>query len=172
MIEIRLNRGLYEAMLTSLRRPHSFAYERVGFAVARRVEASTGSSLIIVSEFIPVADEHYIDDPNVGARIGTEALTIASRRIYHGRSRAEGIFHVHEHGHTGEPILSRTDARELPSLIPGFKSVGPTGPHGLIIWSLDNASAWVWLPAEGKPLQVDKISIIGAPISIVQRRSS
>jgi hypothetical protein len=172
MKELRVARSLYEALLADLERPHAFAAERIGFVVVRQVNVSADAALFLLSEFISVPDEHYIDDPRVGARIGTEALTLASHRIYHGRLRGEGVFHVHLHGHGGEPGMSRTDARELPTLIPGFQSVGPGAPHGVIIWSLDHAAVWVGLPGEKNPVRIDKVSVVGSPVSIFKKRDS
>jgi hypothetical protein len=171
MIEVRLTRKLHEAILSDLDRPHAFATERVGFAVGRCALGSEGSILILLSSYAPVADDHYLIDPTVGARIGTDALTAASHLVYHGRQSAEGVFHVHLHGHHGEPAMSGTDACELPSLIPGFRSVGPAAPHGILIWSLDHGAVWVWLPESSEPTRADKISIIGAPLSVMQARS-
>jgi hypothetical protein len=168
MIEIRLTQALYQGMKSDLARPHPFAAERVGFAVGRLVSATEDSRLLALSEYMPVPDRDYIDDPLVGARIGREALTAASHRIYYGRPRGEGVFHVHVHGDRGETGMSGTDARELPPLIPGFRSVGPNGPHGILIFSADHFAGWVWLPGEDE-LRIDKCSLIGAPVAVLRR---
>jgi hypothetical protein len=39
--------------------------------------------------------------------------------------------------------MSLTDSRELPKLIPGFQSVGPDAPHGIIIFSRNHGAGWV-----------------------------
>lgn len=165
MIEVRVSREMYEAMRADLARPHEFAAERVGFSMGR-IGITASGYMILLTRYCSVPDEHYIDDPTVGARIGTEALTAVAHAIYHGRAKAEGVFHVHVHEHYGKTGMSRTDRAELPKLVPGFRSVGPQAPHGIIIWSLDHAAAWVWLPGSSEPVRADKTSIVGAPISV------
>lgn len=166
MIEVRLSRRLYADMRSDLARRHAFAGERVGFVFGRVGKLADGSALILLTRYLSIPDEHYIDDPTVGARIGTEALTAATHGIYHGRARAEGVFHVHVHEHVGKTGMSNTDKAELPKMIPGFRSVGREAPHGIIVWSLDHAAAWVWLPGEVEPVRADKTSVIGAPVSV------
>lgn len=166
MIELRLPRRLYAEMLADLARRHAFAGERVGFVFGRVGKLAEGSSLILLTRYMSIPDEHYIDDPTVGARIGTEALTAATHCVYYGRGKSEGAFHVHVHEHLGKTGMSNTDKAELPKMIPGFRSVGPGAPHGIIIWSLDHAAAWVWLPGEVEPVRADKTSIIGSPVSV------
>jgi hypothetical protein len=91
--------------------------------------------------------------------------------VYYGRSVREGIFHIHLHGGRGEPRMSATDRREIPKLIPGFKSVGPDAAHGIIILSPDHGTSWVWLPGSTESAIVDCISVIGSPIELFENRS-
>jgi hypothetical protein len=92
--------------------------------------------------------------------------------IYHGRPANEGLFHMHLHGNLGEPRMSLTDSRELPKLIPGFQSVGPDAPHGIIIFSRNHGAGWVWLPGSSAPLQATTVSVVGNPIGIFSRRGA
>src|SRR5690349_14497242 len=90
---------LYDDMVQDLRRPHPFAAERVGFVFGRTASLSDGGRLVLLTRYHPIPDEHYIDDPAVGARIGPEAITWATQAVYYGRTAKEGIFHLHLHGH-------------------------------------------------------------------------
>ena len=159
---------LHQAMMQDLIRSHPFAHERIGFALGRASRLSADTALVLLTRYHPIPDEHYIADPKVGARIGTEALSWAMQAAYHGRAASEGIFHVHLHGHAGETGMSQTDYSEIPKMIPGFQTVGRTAPHGILILSLDHGSGWVWLP-KSPPVQAESVSVIGAPIGVYAR---
>lgn len=127
--------------------------------------------LILLTRYHSIPDDQYVDDPSVGARIGSEAITWAMQAAFHGRPR-EGIFHIHMHGHRGETGMSRVDSREIPPLVPGFRSIGHQAAHGIVILSLDHGSGWVWLPTCEKPLIADCVSVIGTPVGVFERRAA
>ncbi len=168
-MDIRFSGQLYSQVLTDLNRPHPFAAERVGFLIGRFGATGDHPTAVLLTQYRPIPDDHYIDDPKVGARIGPKALTAAMQAAHAGRKSAEGIFHVHLHDHRGETRMSMTDQREIPSLLPGFRAVNPSAPHGIIILSLDHGSAWVWSPIGTGLVQADSISVIGAPIKVFRK---
>jgi hypothetical protein len=170
-IQFKLSGALYRETMRDLERPHRFAAERVGF-VSGRLSSLTGSGkLVLLTRYHSIPDDYYIDDPYVGARINSEAITRAMHVVYHGRSTCEGIFHVHLHQHRGEPRPSPTDWREIPKMMPGFQAVGRQAAHGMILLSADHAAAWVWLPGQGEPTTADSISVIGFPIQVFERKA-
>jgi len=168
---IKLTGDLHTLIMRDLARPHPFAAERVGFAFGRTCALRGSARLILLTNYHPVPDEQYIDDPAVGARIGPDALTWGMQAVYHGRLLREGIFHVHLHGHRGETGMSGVDRREIPALIPGFQSVGREAAHGIIILSLNHGSGWVWLPGSAECMHADGISVIGAPVQVFNRKA-
>lgn len=170
-MEIRLSGQLYKQVIADLLRPHPFAAERVGFVAGRLSAASGKPETILLTQYHTIPDDCYLDDPTVGARIGPQALAVAMQLVYVGRKSGEGIFHVHLHGHRGETCMSLTDRREIPALLPGFRSVNPLAPHGIIILSLDHGSGWVWSPEAASPTQADSISVIGAPVKVFRQGS-
>lgn len=170
-VEIKLTGHLYKEIIEDLTRLHPFAAERVGFVLGRSSSFKDGR-LLILTRYHSVPDDEYIEDPRVGARIGRSSLTWAMQAVYHGRPIREGIFHVHLHHHKGETKMSSVDVCEIPKLIPGFQSVGREAPHGIIILSLNHGSAWIWLPGKTEPVCADRISVIGTPICIFNRKDS
>jgi len=164
--EIKLSGGLYAEIMRDLTRTHPFAAERVGFVFGRM---GSHGRLILLNRYHSIPDDQYVDDPAVGARIGEEALTWAMQAVYQCRPTREGIFHIHLHGHKGEPQMSRVDSHEIPRLLPGFQSMDRDAAHGIIILSLDHGSGWVWLPSDKGPCQVDSINIIGVPIGVFEQ---
>lgn len=157
---LKLPRRLFRDIHVDLHRRHRFAVERVGFV--RAAFADGGDQVLILpSEYRPVADEDYVDNPAAGASIGREAIRKALEWAddWHG-----GLFHVHAHPGRGVPGFSRIDVVGNQRLIPSFFNVAPGGPHGAIILSDDAATAAIWTGKQVAPQLVVKVSIIGAPI--------
>ena len=170
--ELRFTGLLHHQILTDLMRPHPFAAERVGFVSARVGSLAGGGKLILCTRYHSIPDEQYVPDDSVGARIGSDAMTWAMQEVFRGRAAHEGIFHIHLHGHHGETGMSHTDRKETPRLIPGFQSVGRDAAHGIVILSLNHGSAWVWVAGSEDSVDVARISVIGAPVGVFDRRAS
>jgi hypothetical protein len=126
-----------------LRRPHPFAYERVGFIGA---SAAWGKDLLVLlaDSYHPVADEDYVDDQTVGAMMGSEAIRKALEIALLARSPV-GMFHVHLHDFPGAPRFSRIDLREQERFIPDFFSARSDVPHGALVLSPTSITGRAWL---------------------------
>ena len=168
-IEIRLTGSLHREILWDLAQPHPFAAERVGFVFGRMGSLAGEGRLILLTRYHSIPDDQYVDDPAVGARIGSDAITAAMQAIYYGRPAREGVFHIHVHPHRGETGMSGVDARETPKMMPGFQSVGREAAHGIIILSLDHGAGWVWLPGRKELVAAGSISVIGKPLGVFEK---
>ena len=126
-----------------LTRPHVFAHERIGFVTAAIGNNDGGPVLMLVRQYTPVSDQHYIDDRYSGARIDSTAIRTALQRVLETQ---EATFHVHMHEHAGRPSFGKMDNDEIPRLIASFRAVAGSKPHGMLVLSLDSASATVWMP--------------------------
>lgn len=159
---LKIQRGLVEAVRDDLRRPHRFAHERVGFLKCRFALTAGGLLLTLAKGYHPVADEDYIDEPDYGAVIGSNAF----RRIMQiALTEPVGLFHVHLHDHYGRPTPSPIDLAETKRFVPDFFHIRPRLPHGAIVLSTDSVSGRIWNPTNQKPICIDQISIVGAPLS-------
>lgn len=167
-ISIKLTGELLKEICQDLVRPHPFAAERVGFVFGRIALVSKEIKLVLLNRYHPIPDDQYVDDPTVGARISSEAITWAMQAIYYGRARREGIFHIHMHPQKGVPEMSSVDRRELPELMPGFQSVGRDAAHGIVILSLNHGTGWVWLPGCRAPVRASAISVVGNPLCVFE----
>lgn len=168
-VAIKMTGRLYDEIRRDLQRPHPFADERVGFVFGRVGTGDAGNKLVLLTRYRAIPDEQYVNDPTVGARIGSGAMTWAMQAIYHGRVAREGLFHIHVHGYKGETGMSKTDRDELPPMMPGFKSVGREAAHGIIILSLDHGSAWVCLPGDAALVPSSCIAVVGATVHVFDR---
>jgi hypothetical protein len=159
-VQLRMTRRLYESMRGQLRRPHPFAAERVGFAYGRRGATPKGD-LVLLAEFVDVADDDYEDDPSVGARIGSTAIHNALQRALDLKAAS---FHVHLHEHAGMPWFSRVDRQELPDVVRPFRVLVPDQPYGLILLSDDDCTGLVWMPGETRARGLREVLVVGAPL--------
>ena len=164
-IFVRLTRSLYDEVRRDLARPHNFALERVGFMTVRLGNTGHEPLLVLADSYTPVADEHYVNDSNVGARINSAAIRTAMQQAI---DRDCGIFHVHEHPFIGKPRLSRVDSAELPQVVAGTRNATPSHPHGLLLLSEDSGTAFVLLPDSDCLFQVERLSVVGFPTEIFQ----
>jgi hypothetical protein len=165
-VHIKLTGRLYNEIIQDLVKPHPFAAERVGFVLGRMVSLENEGKQILLIGYYSIPDEHYIDDPTVGARIGSQAMAWAMAAAHQGRAAREGVFHIHLHDNEVPTGISRTDRADLPKLMPGFQSVSREAAHGILILSRNHGSGWVWLPGNNEAYNADSIQIIGAPVSI------
>lgn len=159
----RMNWSLRRAALEDLSRPHAFAFERVGFFGCRAAATSSGV-MIIAESYNPVADENYLRDPTVGARINGAAIRSA---LQLSLNKGVGLFHAHMHEHAGIPRPSPTDLEESKKIVPDFFNAAPEMPHGTLIFSTDAAFALCWLAKTAQPTPVNRIEFAGSPFRIV-----
>lgn len=163
-VTLRLPKTLVDRMRADLRRPHPFAYERIGFVSVASGEGENGELLVIAAEYHPVGDDQYVVSPGVGARIGTVAIREAvNRALTSGR----GVIHVHLHDHDGVPEFSGTDIDEQPRLVESLHAVAPGRPHGMLVLSAGAANAWMWLPTTAGLVVPERLAIVGYPMVLL-----
>lgn len=162
---IRIAAPMLDDIRADLLRPHSHAGERVGFVYARIGNQSGTEIQILPLRYSPVADAHYLIDPTVGAKIGSDAIRSAMQVAL---SDGLSVFHVHLHPHRGRPRFSSIDLEDYPHLVGGFRNVAPALPHGALLLSLDSAEGLVWLPKVPQPAVAGRIVIVGRPMKFIR----
>lgn len=150
-IKFRIPEPLHKKMLSDLKRPHPFAYERVGFLFAKTVYLSSNVTLVITIDYLPVNDKDYINDKQVGAKINSDAIRTAMQFTLENDC---GCFHVHLHDHSGRPSPSFTDAKSLPGIVKSLNNIAPEQTNGYLILSRD---------AFYSSIKADSISVVGYP---------
>lgn len=160
MTRLRIPQSLVDTALADLERPHPFAAERVGFFSTRVQDLPGVGPLVLVVDYHSIPDDDYVNDPKVGAKIGSQAIRAAMQRVLDAGC---GAVHVHAHPHCGAPGMSRTDARGIPPLADSFQRLAPALAHGAVILSDDSAAAWLWLPDFTTGISPDILSIVGTP---------
>lgn len=163
-ITIRIPGELYEKAMADLDRSHDFACERIGFFSCKHGPSGDGGAIVCLTDYHVLADDDYVDDPRVGARINSKAIRAAMQRGLDGKG---GQIHVHLHAHRGLTGPSPTDSRELPALANALVAAAPTQVHGALILSLDSAWASVWLPGEVNAQAANRIRSVGFPIKFL-----
>lgn len=152
--EMRLTGSMIQKMKEDLCRPHSFAWERVGFLFCK---AALDGKLLLASFYQVLPDEMYIHDPYVGACFSGTAIRSARQR---GLETGESIFHVHSHEGEGPPRFSKTDLECLYEMVPTMVSVAPKVPHGALLLNDDSAYGLLW-KMNCQPKEIDSIRLMG-----------
>lgn len=161
-IAIRISRSIYDQMMRDLKRPHPYAYERVGFLFTQTIKTGKNSSIIISKEYIPVSDENYILDKTVGARINSNAIREAMQKSYDDKV---GCFHVHLHPNWGTPYPSNIDNKNIPNVVQSMINISSKEIHGFII--LSENSFYVNVASNTRKLvNVQSISVIDYPLML------
>lgn len=143
-------------------RPHPFAAERVGFIGCNVARLAKDGLLVLAHSFYTVEDQDYLDDPRVGAMMGSNAIRKALEISYNARI---SMFHVHLHEHHGRPWFSSTDLRETANFVPDFWHVQPKLPHGALVLSHDVMAGLCWIPGAvaHRPTRIQEFISVGAP---------
>ena len=162
-VRVRIPRELYARVRDDLARRHEFAYERVGFLSAKLGNAASDRPLVLLTDYHPVPDDQYVDDPSSGARINSVAIREAMQRVL---DAGTGGFHVHCHEHRGRPGFSSMDLEETPRVISGLRVAGQTQAHGMLLLSNDHCIAHVWMPGSDESVVATGVSVVGYPLEL------
>ena len=165
-VTLRIRGDLYEHVLRDLRRPHAFAAERVGFLGGSLGRISKNELIVLFNNYYPVADDLYIDDWTVGARINSEAIRRAMQVVL---DTGQSIYHVHLHDWRGFPSPGTTDRREIPPIVKSLHNVGlPHTPHGFIVLSKDRAAAFTSIDKPSDLLPAFRVAVVGRAIQFLE----
>jgi hypothetical protein len=159
-VAFKIPRKLLDDIQIDLSRPHQFAGERVGFVACTAAALSAGGVAVIAHQYLPVADDHYEQDWNVGAMMGPSAIRLALQYSYRHRV---SMFHVHRHDHNGTPAFSHVDISESKKFVPDFWKVQRHRPHGALVLSFDAIYGLCWLPNFQHPLPFSEYVVVGFP---------
>jgi hypothetical protein len=157
----RIEYTLFKSIHADLSRPHTFAFERIGFISCRTGTLRDGV-VLLAHMYHPVADDDYEDGHGVGAMIGSRAIRKSLQLAYNNLGTI--MLHVHRHEHHGIPRFSSVDMTESAKLIPDFWKVRPNVPHGILILSHDAMFGMCWNPITRQPEPIRELSIIGRPL--------
>jgi hypothetical protein len=161
----RIERRLLDRVHRDLSQPHAFAHERVGFLACATAQAP-GGMLLLADQYLPVADEDYLDVRSVGAMMSSAAIRKA---LEHALGNQVAMVHVHRHEHRGKPSFSRVDLSEAAKFVPDFWKVRPGLPHGILVLSHDSMTGLTWDPSTARPHPIDELTVVGRPMSIFGR---
>ena len=163
---VRIARRLLDEIETDLDRPHRFAKERLGFVLARWSRA--GSELIVMPfQYLPIADDNYIEDAWVGAKMNSTAIRSALQATLDNKA---ACLHVHAH-HPMMPFFGDLDLAEQDKLLPSFLAIVPGAPHGALLLHGTGAVARLWPAAGVPPTYAEQVTVVGLPMRFSWRAS-
>ncbi|WP_293346346.1 hypothetical protein [Phenylobacterium sp.] len=159
----KIGSGLLRCIRQDLYRKHPYAHERVGFITAKAAALAGGGLCVTAYGYETVADDHYMDRPEVGAFVGAAGLRAALQHAYRAKC---SMFHVHLHEHRGRPWFGEYDLSENAKFVPDFFNVAPATPHGAVILSHDAAAGLCWRAGSQEPQVISEVVEGGAPLRI------
>lgn len=162
-MHIKINKELYEYAKKDLLRDHDFAFERIGFFLAKIGKSENESDIILIYDYLNVEDNDYNHNKFVGASIGSTAIRKVLQKIL---DTGDIVFHVHVHDFPGVVELSITDIKSIPPLIKSFQNINPKKPHGIFLYGQNNNKAWVLSPSSNDLEIASKITVVGYPLYI------
>jgi len=163
---VRIQRRLLVEMEDDLDRPHEFAKERLGFVLARWARAA--SELVVIPfEYISIADDNYIDDAKVGAKMNSTASRAALQATLNSGA---ACLHVHAH-HPTMPFFGDLDLTEQEKLMPSFLATVPDAPHGALLLYGTGAVARLWSGNGRPPGYAERVTVVGFPMRFSWRSS-
>lgn len=158
---LRIQSQMLDQIRQDLERPHAHAAERVGFVYVQMGNVGGPELQILPVRYAPVRDEDYLEDFEVGAKIGSAAIRQAMQTSL---SDGVGVFHVHMHEHKGRPRFSSVDIQAYPDLVRGFQNISRTLAHGALLLSRDSVECLVWMPGAKRPADGGRVVITGRPM--------
>lgn len=161
---LRIPRQIYQLMMADLGRPHSHAYERIGFCKIRLGSRGAATQYLLVTGYWPVADDQYIEDEYSGARINSTAIRTA---LQTSLTTGDGILHVHMHDFPGLPRFGKMDLEEIPRIVESLRNINHDMPHGMLVLGPKLATANAVLPGGGVLQKVDRITVVGHPTTVI-----
>ena len=159
-VRFKITTALLTEIRNDLRRPHPFAYERVGF-ISAGLSTSGEGLLVLARQYRPVAGDEYLNDPTVGAMMGPDAIRNA---LQWALRDGVAMFHVHTHGGHGVPGFSRIDLRENAKFVPDFFKVAPQCAHGAIVLSDTAAHGLIWVSRPRPNHFITSFVEVGVPL--------
>jgi hypothetical protein len=160
---LRITQLLWEGVQSDLSRPHAFAFERVGFLACGVADAGPQEIYLLAHKYLLVADDEYVRDDSVGARIGGSAFRMA---LSYCHQHPVVMLHVHRHDHRGTPRFSNLDSQEYARFLPSFWNVRADFPVGALLLSFDSAFCDLMLPSGGRATGVS-ITVVGSKLKKV-----
>lgn len=162
-VYIRMPQVLLNEILEDLRRPHKYAFERVGFCYGKSVEVANGEWLVIINKYQPVDEVNYIKTKDVGARINSEAIRSAFQLAYTDQS---SLFHIHLHDFGGGlPGFSEDDMSSGPAIIESLRSLVKSQVHGMIVLNKESFNALALVPGTKCLIIAEQISSVGTKLN-------
>lgn len=125
------------------------------------------SGLLLVTGYLPVADDEYEPEPFVGACLGASVIRRMMQIVI---TDDVGLLHVHLHEHCGTPGPSVTDERDVPDFARALSRVARSTPCGYLILSYDRAYGQQVSPGERDLTNFEAIRLIGGPLGFLTRR--
>jgi hypothetical protein len=120
--------------------------------------------VMLAEDYFPIPDDEYVLDPDVGAKIGQEAIRKA---LSIALLQPVSIFHVHMHETSRRLWFSGLDLKEQLQFVPDFFKVRPNMPHGALVVSPRAIAGRAWL-SPGKVENICEFNLVGRRFKVMR----
>lgn len=135
-MKIHFENNVLSVALQDLHRPHSHAFERIGYFIGDVIE-----ELFVANEWLSFEDDLYEETDEVGARIGKAGMKkLMSAALTKNRSFLQ--FHLHDFERI--PHFSSTDLSSLKEIMPSLFNFSSANFHGGLILGSTHFRSIVW----------------------------
>lgn len=155
---VRIPEAVYSRIIADLRRPHAFAYERVGFAVVGTALIGGQVPVYCVNDYKPVEDAGYTPSRDAAATINSDAIRAALQLAMDTR---QCILHVHAHEFSELPLFSPIDEADHGGLIRSFRNLGINRPYGFLLLGDGGFLMRIWRPGAKNYEDTRLVSVVG-----------
>lgn len=135
-MKAQFKEGLFDEITQDLIRSHSFAFERVGYVLGE-----IKNDVLVLGEWMKFEDFFYVENDDVGARIGREGMTFLMKKVV---SSKKHFFHTHLHDFQNTPTFSGVDMRSLLEVTPSLFDFSGFGPHGALLIGRESSRLIWW----------------------------
>lgn len=135
-MKTQFKKGLFEKVIQDLSRPHSFAFERVGYLFG-----GIQDETLRLDDWLSFDDSHYEENDDVGARIGVEGMTYLMKKAFVEKKH---FFHTHLHDFQDIPTFSGIDLKSLLEVTPSLFDFSGKETHGAILIGREKSKLVWW----------------------------
>lgn len=146
-MKLRISDKLILKAYEDVSRPHSCAFERVGYFSG---QDSNSMSELSISNWLGFEDEMYEDSPEVGARIGRKGMKFLMSQALRTQ---HSYIHFHLHEFQRSPEFSYVDLKSINEIIPALFRFSKAKIHGALIMGSEEYTSILWSRDKETPVK-------------------
>lgn len=137
-MKIHIPQNLFDSAVNDIKRPHEFAFERVGYFLGKH---DNNENKVMIDDWYTFEDSMYEQNDEVGARIGSVGM---KSLMVKALSTNKVFFQFHLHDFAEIPDFSFVDLKSLKEIVPALFSFSTAKLHGALVGNEEHITALIW----------------------------